>query len=1259
MRYLLIVLLLLLSFGLPSSAPIVAQTNAPLQQGDPPVATLISVSVPDAAGIVTVAGTAGAVFPNAQVSVRNLFTGQTVTTTAGFTGAFRVEIYGTGQTPFLVSPSASIPESMQNRAGALAGGPATIVYATNADPRTDFSRTTQLILDGTFDDWETYPESHLNHDSYGLLNQDSLYLALPIALEGNASWVVQFSLDGNQYELTINSNSPLASQIRQIQPTTNEPVTIPVVIAPQLTNGAISGVELRLSRGNLPQSTFDIIRLEQVFTRTRNTSSEPLFYSQAIPSSDTQDGIVYPDGQMTGDFTRFHIAGSLGAGSSYWSANGRIRSTALSLTDPIEVEMDFTLYLPNIGNLRSDIHMYGELGLQPVTVNANGSQNIPAIHTNNGWSNLTTPSGLAIDNVTGDIDLGGVHIPAQQVIRRGDMLTFGARFTLAIPPQLPVGIYTPTFKGSLQFGTEAPVLWTSANILGNGGVELRHPITRLPIILNIGEVERPRLTWTLFHDRPSEGSRGILADQDSQRLALSNRVRFNSATYILPPNNYALEPHLLNMLPNAYDTTLAPLLPLLTPGGRMKATVTLPDGSTDELPDVPFIQNRLSTATVDERDAFGAQAPLDSFRLMTGNPFYQAYPFQEYGDYEIQLTGDVDDITGNRYRGGGVYRLTIAEQLRIQTGVLSGTPFAVGDALYLGGHLEPNVPAEISVRVQVFPLVGDPIDKIYHMTADRFGVFAPSDDVIPFIFDTAGEYLIDYEARYTDTTGRLWAGSVRSAGIIASPDPTLIAHGQRGALSQTGIYRPTWFDTSRYPTLNEAYVNYPYFSGSVVFTPDLSTHGINPVLNVQDTQNTYQDWLLRAIPDYASPLDLPLSRLVDGDELPLLPVLADGFQEFGAALLPDFIVNRAYAYVSAVRPDVSVRQYVIGQNSDGMLFHWDNNDPLNQQISAGTGGNRASDFVFLFGGAVVKNAEANIRQTAPYASLAIVTDGEQSRVVPALQSVENQTIPPLITINGRDFHAFFHPTGIRPAQVIEQGGRVAIAGQSAPTIRAHVAVKITAPDGTIHQFSAPTNDIGYFYQPEQDFFAEQVGQWQVEIITTPDTSASLNRPSLPPSGGVLGVVGDSFNFYVMPKNAQVLDWSLNGDTNSTYAPGSRLNINIRSPQGWTQTTARYETTTAGYHMQSADVAVLAQSVAYQFDPANLAENFPIETSGGGAGPRGGDTITITFIIRGVDTNGHDAFGIRRLYVFHDRLVSIDEQIFAGQASAEQVETSGE
>jgi hypothetical protein len=87
--------------GVLLSTPLHAQ-NTQSRAGEPPIAALISVSSPNARGNVTVSGAAGAVFPNAQVAVRNLFTGQTVYVNAGITGSFNAELFATGITPFWI-----------------------------------------------------------------------------------------------------------------------------------------------------------------------------------------------------------------------------------------------------------------------------------------------------------------------------------------------------------------------------------------------------------------------------------------------------------------------------------------------------------------------------------------------------------------------------------------------------------------------------------------------------------------------------------------------------------------------------------------------------------------------------------------------------------------------------------------------------------------------------------------------------------------------------------------------------------------------------------------------------------------------------------------------------------------------------------------------------------------------------------------------------------------------------------------------------
>ena len=90
-----------------------------LKLGDPPIASLITIGPPDAAGIVHITGAAGAVFPGAQVAIRNLYTEQVVYTQAGLTGAFDTQLYGPGNTPFWISPADSIPTTVRDRPGSL------------------------------------------------------------------------------------------------------------------------------------------------------------------------------------------------------------------------------------------------------------------------------------------------------------------------------------------------------------------------------------------------------------------------------------------------------------------------------------------------------------------------------------------------------------------------------------------------------------------------------------------------------------------------------------------------------------------------------------------------------------------------------------------------------------------------------------------------------------------------------------------------------------------------------------------------------------------------------------------------------------------------------------------------------------------------------------------------------------------------------------------------------------------------------------
>ena len=306
------------------------------------------------------------------------------------------------------------------------------------------------------------------------------------------------------------------------------------------------------------------------------------------------------------------------------------------------------------------MRLIGMMGLQPIAIDTNGdgiaNQPIVAAYSNNGWSNLQTRSGLARDNMQGDIQLGMVMVEPGQVVRRGERLLAGLRFELTLPADLPHGVYVPTFEGFAQIDDGDVFAWIENGVFGQPeDANLGDILTRLPLVLNIGEIVSTELAMPLFYENPSDGSRGVLASEDMDTVALSNRVRFNSDTYVLPPGNYPIEPYLLNQLTNSYTATAVPLIPVLFPGGRFIATVTRPDGSVDELPSTAIVQDILSTQTVDERDRYGAQSPVDVYRLTTLDPLFTDYAFDVYGDYQIEIFTTFEDIWGNRYTGGGTY----------------------------------------------------------------------------------------------------------------------------------------------------------------------------------------------------------------------------------------------------------------------------------------------------------------------------------------------------------------------------------------------------------------------------------------------------------------------------------------------------------------------------------------------------------------------------------------------------------------------------
>lgn len=951
--------------------------------------------------------------------------------------------------------------------------------------------------------------------------------------------------------------------------------------------------------------------------------------------------IIY--GLSDGDATSFVLTGTVGRGAGRWTANGRISALTANPGDVINLRLDVRLQSAVSATDLDTIRMIGQVGVQPIsgdtTLFATGGR-----YGNNGWSGTLTSSGMPIVNLNGDLLFSEFVVSPDRISRDNDVLEFEFDFDLRLPDDVPVGLYTPYFEGFVQVGEDEPKLWSENTVLGTGIDDVSPMLSRLPIVLNIGNADGGRLLWTLMQDVSSDGSRGILASEDRENVGLSNRVRYDSPTFIVPPFApdgvtpiaYSLEPYSLQMLANDYQFSVTPLLPLRLPGGSITVQVTHPDSTVDRVGTFPFMQNRLSSSLLDEQALFGTTSVVDAFQLTTLRSEISQYVLTDYGAYEVRVSGYVDDVFDNRYEGGGTYTLLAAEQLDLTPGVLSGTPFEIGNVFNPGLHVSPAVPAGVSVHIRLYPLDGsEVIEKTFVGEASANGVFYPRGET--FAFDQAGEYVIDYEARYTDDQGRLWAGSLRSAGVIATPGGVLIAHGRRGVEGDESDTRQAWFNARQFDEINPT-IRFPYNSGDVVWAADGRTGGIQPTIRIQDTSSLYASWLAILFPLQAD----ALNRQAVLGELPVSIIPAST-----TSLLTDAEpISEGYSYISAVRPSVTTRQMIIGSENGLLALNWTLEDVYNQQIGAGIIGDQPGDFQFLFGGVVVKNTSIAVREAAIYASLLLPID-------PVRDVLGERVYPPyrgeagganggaLFTLYDEPIDMFFHLTGTQPGDVLFTGDTLVISGQAAPTLDSKVEVIVTAPDGQIQQFEGRANAIGYYYDPTKDIVLDQAGMWKVDVRLIHDSQTSAGIVQSPyPVGGVLGAEDYKFPLYVLPRSALLLEWPTEHDIEipSTLA----YNASFGLPQDWNDIDVRYTTTIPGYLVSSGTLNVSGRSFTYQYNPFQLDSTLPNwESSPTAQGPASSDVVTITLVASGTDAQGERQYRYRLITIRHDRLLTLE------------------
>ena len=617
-------------------------------------------------------------------------------------------------------------------------------------------------------------------------------------------------------------------------------------------------------------------------------------------------------------------------------------------------------------------------------------------------------------------------------------------FAFPLPPDLPAGYYRPLLNVYFpNIPAEHP---PSRPFIRHMEEDLNR--VALPII-KVGRPAPPSLYWILFLDTLSNGSRGVLAEEDADRFGVAQRILTQSETFVIPrldavsgqPLTYRLEPFAptVSLANVAFGgPPISPRIPFRFPSGSLTVTIRRPDGRETALGPAPFVQSRLKSLADDEGLPLdnGGGHITDAYQLSTMDPRFNV-TFSQDGLHVIAVEGTIDDIWGNTWTGGGTYDVHVGRVLALDTAVLPGTHFEVGDGFNPGLVVSPSMTAEVEARIQHIP--HSDIDQLEERTirgrTNRFGYFQPAGNSV--VFDQPGEYRVDITATGRDDQGQLWMGSRTWGGVVAPVNPLIVAHGRRGIDAQDTI-GPQWFffDDILQNDITP-HIPFPFQSGDVTWVEEAGAVDSSiPVMSFHDPSRQLTALLRRrGLSEYDGSSRVPLQepgnfaeRVVVG-EAPLFSSQPDGIDPH---IDPTKVDLWAYSYRSVQRPLSSASAKRLAKIPFRVRIGAFN-DRYANQIGVGAHGDLPGEFKFQYGAAVLHGSALDQAHYAIHGSLFVLLpehDPDGTRTFPPFQG--NGGGPsggPLFTLKGEDIDLFIHLTGVRPGSVLETGNTFALVGR--------------------------------------------------------------------------------------------------------------------------------------------------------------------------------------------------------------------------------------
>lgn len=900
-----------------------------------------------------------------------------------------------------------------------------------------------------------------------------------------------------------------------------------------------------------------------------------------------------------GNQVRFTDVGTTADGE--WRAE--IAATPSHWTPGSPLNLQATLRLPNtlLEGLRAKGIIPDSFLLLVTAERTFDADGIMRLPSDERMSTLLTPTGLGIEGgIQGAVTTRFgyrfrtpvdefITVPLAATQENGDARVITFNVATRLPDNLPPGVYRlrldygvamktrrtnlngATFalrgfpKGPSDTDTYSPPFLASA----------RHASGRMVDATTI----KPRIPWLLMNSYNSNGYRGVVAEEDQPRFALSGRnliqddvilARFSESSPT-SVNTYTLEPQFPTETIFARQN-----IPWDYTKGELTIRITQPDGKVIDLGTAPFVAKSGSWPT-------------------TRNTKFTQWKPPMYGLYTVRATGWTQDIWGNRYEGGGTYKFWVAKRITLATATFQGQAYPVGNRLGRDIGFAPAVPADVNVTATLF-VHSDPNNVrtiSYSGRATPGGVFGAAQGMKPLMFDAPGEYSAHLFATYTDADGHLWVQSMRHAGIIYPTDSPIVAHGKMlnvaGKLVERGETRKEgWADPATETQVLE-HIDFPYRAGDVLLiaTERQSANKIIPVLT----------WAQKNNP---APYDSKIQPIGYSN------VRIQTSNGYTPHLFPEYITDLQYFYAAAPRPGFMGR-FIVAEDGARAPYWSVSPNSFGGQIGASANGDAPGEIYRLIGGVVIRN-QGQTPMYAGYMANAFTLPGgtKNNRVIaPGAEDIAGPT--------GQRARVFL-AMNARPGMVYTRGTSFVPAFQIDPMLPVNMKFTLQFPDGR---------------QVVSQGVGDASGSWagSAAVLDVPGVYRYTVDAEWNGHRGVVPGMDEAGMMFVIdpdrPANAPKLAFTLPPISKFNAATGTQFNGTSTAP------VVHYAAVIPGAVIAQGAIPVTNGKFGYTFDPNAINQKAPTYDTVNVVTkvPELGDVVHFTFFAeeRGSDGQPHWSF----------------------------------